>query len=94
MQALIDPGDEVIIPVPYWVTYKDVVNYAGGQVRVRRHRRSGNGFQIQASMIERAITPKTKLIIINSPSNPSGAVFARAEAGDASRRSPAIAASG
>jgi aspartate aminotransferase len=78
IQALIDPGDEVIIPVPYWVTYKDVVNYAGG-ICVFVDTDEAEGFQLSASMIERHITPKTKLIIINSPSNPSGAVFARAE---------------
>lgn len=78
IQALIDPGDEVIIPVPYWVTYKDVVNYAGG-VCVFVDTDEAEGFQLSASMIERSITPKTKMIIINSPSNPSGAVFRRAE---------------
>jgi len=78
MQALIDPGDEVIIPVPYWVTYKDVVNYAGGSC-VFVDTDESKGFELRASMIERRLTPKTKMIIINSPSNPSGAVFARAE---------------
>jgi aspartate aminotransferase len=78
MQALVDPGDEVIIPVPYWVTYKDVVNYAGASC-VFVETDEAEGFKLHASMIERAITPKTKMIIINSPSNPSGAVFARAE---------------
>jgi aspartate aminotransferase len=78
MQTLIDPGDEVIIPVPYWVTYKDVTNYAGAKcVFVDTDEREG--FQLHAAMIERAITPKTKMILINSPSNPSGAVFPRAE---------------
>jgi aspartate aminotransferase len=78
MQTLIDPGDEVIIPVPYWVTYKDVVNYAGAKC-VFVDTDEDEGFQLSASMIERHVTPKTKLVIINSPSNPSGAVFARAE---------------
>jgi aspartate aminotransferase len=78
MQALINPGDEVIIPVPYWVTYKDVVNYAGAKC-VFVETDEANGFKLEASMIERALTPKTKMIIINSPSNPSGAVFARKE---------------
>src|SRR5579862_5372100 len=78
MQALIQPGDEVIIPVPYWVTYKDVVNYAGAAC-VFVDTDEAEGFQLRASMIERHLTPKTKLIIINSPSNPSGAVFAKAE---------------
>jgi aspartate aminotransferase len=78
IQALIDPGDEVIIPVPYWVTYKDVVNYAGGTC-VFVDTIESEGFCLRASAIERAITPRTKMIIINSPSNPSGAVFDRAE---------------
>jgi aspartate aminotransferase len=78
MQALIDPGDEVIIPVPYWVTYKDVVNYAGG-VCVFVETDENAGFEVTAAMIERHITPKTKLVIINSPSNPSGAVLSKGE---------------
>jgi aspartate aminotransferase len=77
-QALLDPGDEVIIPVPYWVTYKDVVNYAGGKC-VFIETDEDQGFVLRASEVERAITPKTKMIILNSPSNPSGAVFDRAE---------------
>jgi aspartate aminotransferase len=76
IQALINPGDEVIIPVPYWVTYKDVVNYAGG-VCVFVEADEATGFEINASLIERRITPRTKLVIINSPSNPSGAVLSR-----------------
>jgi aspartate aminotransferase len=77
-QALLDPGDECIIPVPYWVTYKDVVNYAGAKC-VFVDTNEQEGFTLTASMVERAITPKTKMIILNSPSNPSGAVFDRAE---------------
>ncbi len=78
MQVLVDPGDEVIIPVPYWVTYKDVVNYAGGKCVFVETDEKG-GFQLTAAMIERAMTPKTKIVLINSPSNPSGAVLAREE---------------
>jgi aspartate aminotransferase len=77
-QALVDPGDEVIIPVPYWVTYKDVVNYAGGKC-VFVDTIEEEGFTLTAAMVERAITPKTKMIILNSPSNPSGAIFDRGE---------------
>lgn len=77
-QALLDPGDECIIPVPYWVTYKDVVNFAGGKC-VFVDTDEDKGFDLKASMIEKAITPKTKMIMLNSPSNPSGAVFDRAE---------------
>ena len=78
MQILINPGDEVIIPVPYWVTYKDVVNYAGAKC-VFVDTDEAAGFTLTAAMIEKAITPKTKLVIINSPSNPSGAVLDRGE---------------
>jgi aspartate aminotransferase len=77
-QALINPGDEVVIPVPYWVTYKDVVNYAGGRcvfVETDEHA----GFDLTAQMLEPRLSVKTKLVIINSPSNPSGAVLSREE---------------
>ena len=77
-QALVNPGDEVIIPVPYWVTYKDIVNYAGGKcVFVETDEKEG--FRLTAAMVERNITPKTRIVMINSPSNPSGAVMADAE---------------
>jgi aspartate aminotransferase len=78
MQALINPGDEVVIPVPYWVTYKDVVNYAGGKC-VFVETDEDRGFTVTASMIEPHLGPRTKMVIINSPSNPSGAVVDRAE---------------
>jgi len=78
IHALIDPGDEVIITVPYWVTYKDVVNYAGG-VCVFVDTEESAGFEVTAAMLERHLTPRTKLVIINSPSNPSGAVLSREE---------------
>ena len=77
-QALLNPGDEVVIPVPYWVTYKDVVNYAGARcVFVATDEESG--FAVTAAMLERYITNRTRLVIINSPSNPSGAVLDPAE---------------
>jgi aspartate aminotransferase len=78
VQALINPGDEVIIPVPYWVTYKDVVNYAGGKC-VFVETDENNGFEVTAAMIERHLSPKTKMVIINSPSNPSGSVLSNEE---------------
>jgi aspartate aminotransferase len=78
MQALIGDGDEVIIPVPYWVTYKDVVNYAGGKC-VFVPTDEDNGFTFTAEMIAPYITSRSKLLIINSPSNPSGAVLSREE---------------
>jgi aspartate aminotransferase len=76
MQALINPGDEVVIPVPYWVTYKDVVNYAGGKC-VFVDTDESKGFTFSAATIEPHLTPQTKMVIINSPSNPSGAVLNR-----------------
>jgi len=77
-QTLVDPGDEVIIPVPYWVTFKDVVNYAGGKC-VFAETTEDEGFTLHASVVERLITPRTKMIILNSPCNPSGAVFPHGE---------------
>jgi aspartate aminotransferase len=78
MQALINPGDEVVIPVPYWVTYKDVVNYAGGKC-VFVDTDEDRGFTLTAVMIEPYLNARTKLVIMNSPSNPSGAVLDRGE---------------
>ncbi len=77
-QALLNPGDEVIIPVPYWVTYKDVVQYAGARCVFVETSEAG-GFTFTAESLAPHITPKTRLMIINSPSNPSGAVLSRAE---------------
>src|SRR5437868_3708627 len=74
IQVLVDHGDEVVIPVPYWVSFKDIVAYAGGKCVFVQTDESKN-FALTAGMIERAITPRTKLIILNSPSNPSGAVM-------------------
>ena len=74
MQVLVDHSDEVILPVPYWVSFKDIVRYAGGQpVMVETDEKQN--FALTAEMVERAITPRTKLIILNSPGNPSGAVM-------------------
>jgi aspartate aminotransferase len=72
---LVDHGDEVILPVPYWVSFKDIIQYAGGKVVLVESKEEEN-FRITAKMIEAAITPKTKAIILNTPSNPSGAVVA------------------
>jgi aspartate aminotransferase len=78
VQALVNPGDEVVIPVPYWVTYKDVVNYAGGKC-VFVDTDENAGFTLTAAMIEPHLTARTRMVIINSPSNPSGAVMDRGE---------------
>ena len=73
VQVLVDHGDEVILPVPYWVSFKDIIQYAGGKVVLVESDEREN-FRITAKMIEAAITPRTKVIILNTPSNPSGAV--------------------
>jgi aspartate aminotransferase len=73
IQVLVDHGDEVILPAPYWVSFKDIIQYAGGKV-VLVESDEREDFRITAKMIEAAITPKTKAIILNTPSNPSGAV--------------------
>ncbi len=76
--ATINPGDEVIIPAPYWVSYPDMVLLAGGEP-VAVATTMETGFKMKAAALERAITPKTKWIIFNSPSNPTGAAYTRAE---------------
>jgi aspartate aminotransferase len=74
IQVLVDHGDEVILPVPYWVSFKDIVRYAGGNC-VLLETDENQGFRVTAEMIARLVTSRTKLIILNSPSNPSGAVM-------------------
>ena len=78
IQVLVDHGDEVVLPVPYWVSFKDIIQYAGG-VPVYVEGREEEDFRITAAMIEAAITPRTKAIILNTPSNPSGAVVSPAD---------------
>ena len=78
MQALVNAGDEVIIPSPYWVTYKDVVNYAGGHC-VFVETDEEQDFALTADLVEQRLTPRTRMVIVNSPSNPSGAVVDRGE---------------
>jgi len=78
VQVLVNPGDEVVIPVPYWVTYKDVVNYAGGKC-VFVPTDAQNGFALTAAALEPHLTDRTRMVIVNSPSNPSGAVVDRRE---------------
>ena len=74
IQVLVDHGDEVILPVPYWVSFKDIIQYAGGKVVLLETSEAEN-FRITADAIEKAITPRTKAIILNSPSNPAGSVM-------------------
>src|SRR5579863_6039360 len=76
--ATLNAGDEVIIPAPYWVSYPDMVAIAGG-TPVPVETKMEHRFKLQAEALERAITPKTKWLILNSPSNPSGAAYARDE---------------
>jgi len=76
--ATLNPGDEVIIPAPYWVSYPDIVLFAGAKP-VAVETRLEDGFKMKPAALERAITPKTKWLIFNSPSNPSGAAYTRAE---------------
>src|SRR5260370_37946635 len=78
IQALVNPGDEVVIPVPYWVTYQDVVNYAGGKC-VFVNTDEAQGFTLTAAILEPTLTHGTKLAIINSPSQPSAPVGDREE---------------
>src|SRR5450755_3541545 len=74
IQVLVDHGDEVILPVPYWVSFKDIIRYAGGEpVYIPTDEK--HDFALTADMVERAITPRTKMIILNSPNNPSGSVM-------------------
>ena len=74
MQVLVDHGDEVILPVPYWVSFKDIIRYAGGEP-VMVETDESRDFALTAEMVSRALTARTKLIILNSPGNPSGAVM-------------------
>jgi aspartate aminotransferase len=76
--ALVDDGDEVIIPTPYWVTYSELVKIARGKV-VEVHTSLESGFKITPAQLEKAITPKTKVFLFSSPCNPSGAVYGKKE---------------
>src|ERR1700741_3677239 len=78
LTATLNPGDEVIIPAPYWVSYPEIVALAGA-APVPVKTRVEDGFKMKPEMLERAITPNTKWLIFNSPSNPTGAAYTRAE---------------
>ena len=77
-QTMIDNGDEVIIPAPYWVTYPELVKYSDG-IPVIIETDEKNGFKITARQLKKAITPKTKMLILTTPSNPTGAVYSKEE---------------
>ena len=92
VQAVIDPGDEVIIPAPYWVSYPDIVLLADGRP-VFIEAGIEQGFRITPEQLEAAITPRTRMLVINSPSNPTGAVYTRDELaalGEVLRRHPRV----
>ncbi|HXW26006.1 MAG TPA: pyridoxal phosphate-dependent aminotransferase [Xanthobacteraceae bacterium] len=78
LAVTLNPGDEVIIPAPYWVSYPDMVLLNGG-TPVIVDTRLEDGFRMQPAALERAVTPKTKWVILNSPSNPTGTAYTRAE---------------
>ena len=78
MACLIDESDEVIIPAPYWVTYPELVKYHGGKVITIETTEETN-FKITPQMLKNAITPKTKMLILTSPSNPTGSVYSKEE---------------
>lgn len=78
LDASLEAGDEVIIPAPYWVSYPDMVLACGGEPVIARTT-AANGYRLTAEALEKAITPKTKWLILNSPSNPTGAVYRRSD---------------
>ena len=77
-QAVINPGDEVIIPAPYWVTYPELVKYAFG-IPVVIETNDINNFKITPEQLRAAITPKTKMLVLTTPSNPTGSIYSREE---------------
>ncbi len=77
-QALLDPGDEVIIPAPYWVSFPEQVKLCGA-VPVLAHTSEQNGFRLNRQVLEPVVTPRTKMLVLNSPSNPTGAALSRDE---------------
>ena len=78
MMATLNPGDEVVIPAPYWVSYPDMVLLAGGEPKPILTT-AESGFKVQPGQLDAAITPRTRWVMLNSPSNPSGAAYTRAE---------------
>ena len=78
MQAIVEDGDEVIIPAPFWLTYPELVKLAGG-VPVYVYTKKENGYKMTAEELKSAITPKTRAIILNNPNNPTGSVYSKEE---------------
>ncbi|MFB3777436.1 MAG: pyridoxal phosphate-dependent aminotransferase [Bryobacteraceae bacterium] len=78
LQSLIDPGDEVVVPLPHWSTFHDIVGYCGG-VSVHAHTDEAGDFAITASLLEKHFTDKTRAVIINSPCNPTGETISAEE---------------
>ncbi|MBK7306032.1 MAG: pyridoxal phosphate-dependent aminotransferase [Chitinophagaceae bacterium] len=78
VMSIVDKGDEVIIPTPFWVTYSEIVRMAGGEVKIV-HTSIDNGYKITPAQLEAAITEKTRLFMFSSPCNPSGAVYSKEE---------------
>lgn len=76
--AMLNPGDEVIFPAPYWVSYKEIAKMAGG-VPIEVHTTIENNFKITPAQLEAAITPKTKMVWFNTPCNPSGSIYSKDE---------------
>ena len=78
LQAVVNPGDEVLIPAPYWVSYSDMALLAGGVPRLIPTNES-TGFRIKPEQLQAALTPKTRVFLLNSPCNPTGATYNRDE---------------
>ncbi|HWE45298.1 MAG TPA: pyridoxal phosphate-dependent aminotransferase [Caulobacteraceae bacterium] len=92
LMATLSPGDEVVVPAPYWVSYPDMVLLAGGEPKIAVAGPE-TGFKLKADVLEAAITPRTKWLILNSPSNPTGAAYTREELralGDVLARHPHV----
>ena len=91
-EALLDPGDEVIILAPYWVSFPEIVSFADGTPVIVAASAEAR-YKVTAEQVERAITPRTRLLVINSPSNPTGVAYTRAELaafGEVLRRNPHV----
>ncbi|MFM5930088.1 MAG: pyridoxal phosphate-dependent aminotransferase [Novosphingobium sp.] len=90
--ATVDPGDEVLIPAPWWVSYPEIVRYAGGTV-VPMQTDAAGGFRITAAQLDAAITPRTRWLLLNSPGNPTGATYSAQDLralGEVLRRHPQV----